>query len=170
LLVIAALVAAGAILPAFLPTREGVTKGPASAGNTAAEDASKEPASTASTPDEPSPKPRRVPFSFSSALQKAILAAPALTPQYADAERKLPIFRPTGKLELSEQSSRPDGSTVLLVKAAVESRGDPAKPPLPGSVCLRVWVDPQGRVTEARTVGVRDADTAELEKLLDKRR
>jgi hypothetical protein len=110
---------------------------------------------------------KRPPLAFNAELGKAILATPALAARLA-ADGKTPLFRATGKLQLVDQSPRADGSHVLRVWASVESRPAPGRPALPGAVLLKVMVDSRGRVVGAQSLGSKDADTAELESLLDK--
>lgn len=144
-------------------------KGSSTSGSTDSGTTEDEPVSddSSSSPDESEPPPdmpthRPVPKGLTDGVRKQILASPVLAPAGGD-------FRATGQMDLVEQTVRSDGTSVLVVKAGAETRSAPGAPALAESVLVQVWVDPQGRVTETRTLGVKDADTAELEDLLDRR-
>ncbi len=130
----------------------------------------------AAAPQTPRDNPVRNPFDalpqqaakheLTPALQKAILAHPALAMRWFDADKKQPRFQPTGKVTARQWSDRVDGGCLVEVVAEVQTWAAADAQPATSRVVMRAVVSAEGAYVSGEMIGSEDADTDALLKLL----
>ena len=96
-------------------------------------------------------------------VRAGILALPSLEPRSI---RDTPLFRPTGKMEVREETFAANESMSLLVAVEAEQRFDPEHPFAPVTLWVRVAIDADGELSTARHVRTETAEDVELYELL----
>ncbi|MEI8195095.1 MAG: hypothetical protein WCI73_04220 [Phycisphaerae bacterium] len=115
-------------------------------------------------PDGTESEPRVTPIAFTPQVQQAIRDLPELQRQLGASGKGPGTPVP---LEMVEQTTRADGSRVLHVWAKNQKPGRDGRIQ-EESVLMEVWIDAEGQPVQARPIGHKDADLAEMEKALDK--